>query len=287
MKTPILETITPAKAEKMLDRNTGNRKLRDGVVEKYAADMRDGHWTECIVPIAFYDNGDIADGQHRLWAILESGTTQRFFVLRDLRREAGLNIDTGLGRSLVDNARISGIDPDLTNEMVSVARALETGERQRTSMPNHQRLELVNKHREAIKWTITHGPRGQGLRNQCFMAAVARAWYHEEDKERLARFCKVLSDGFAASEDESAAVALRNYMLTKRNAHLNQVFRETFLKAQNCIRSFMRRRSITLVKIVKEEAYPLPVDKKAEVKQRVKAIIAAKKQAQRQEKKSA
>jgi len=105
LNPPVLETITPTKAHTWLNRNTSNRKLRDGWVEKYASDMRAGKWTECIVPIVFYENGDIADGQHRLWAIIESDTPQRFFVLHGLTREAGLNIDTGGGRNLVDNAR--------------------------------------------------------------------------------------------------------------------------------------------------------------------------------------
>jgi len=37
---PRVEKITPAKATTYLDRNRSNRKLRDGVAEKYADDMR-------------------------------------------------------------------------------------------------------------------------------------------------------------------------------------------------------------------------------------------------------
>ena len=74
METTI-ENISPQQAEKMLNSNKGNRKLRDGVVEKYALDMVSGNWTQCPVPISFLQNGDVADGQHRLWAIIESITT--------------------------------------------------------------------------------------------------------------------------------------------------------------------------------------------------------------------
>jgi hypothetical protein len=89
-----LESITPKKAEHYLNRNTSNRKLREGVVERYASDMAGGRWTKCAAPIVFYEDGEIADGQHRLFAIIESGKSQKFFVMRDLPRDAGLNIDT-------------------------------------------------------------------------------------------------------------------------------------------------------------------------------------------------
>lgn len=259
LSSPLLETITPRVATDWLNRNTGNRKLRDGVVDKYASDMLRGNWTECIVPIAFYENGDVADGQHRLWAIIESGTTQRFFVLRGLTREAGLNIDTGLGRSLVDNSRISGVNVDLTNEMLSIARTLDAGHRTREALSNATRLELYEKHKDAIKWVCAHGPTGKGLRNQCTMSAVARAWYNEADKERLARFCKVLSTGLIGNEDEAAAVAVRNMFLMNRNAHLNQLFRENFLRTQVAIKAFMKGKPVHRMRTPTEEPYPLPM----------------------------
>lgn len=252
-----LETITPDKAKLWLNRNTSNRKLRDGYVEKYASDMRAGKWTECIVPIVFYENGDIADGQHRLWAIVESNMTQRFFVMHGLSKEAGLNVDTGLGRSLVDNARISGINPDITNEMTAVARALESGARTNRALSNSNLLAMVERHEEVLKWVCSHGPRGKGLRNQCVMAAVARAWYYIDDKDRLARFCQVVSTGMMQDASESAAVALRNLFLTNRNAHLNQLFKANFLLVQAAIKAFMKGSPISRLRSPTEEPYPL------------------------------
>lgn len=259
MDTPVIESINPKKAEQYLNRNTSNRKLRDGCVDRYAYDMRTGAWTQCTAPIVFYENGDIADGQHRLWAIIESNTTQKFMVVRNLPREAGLNIDTGASRTLVDNARISGTGHDLNNEVLAASRAVEHGKRMADALPNSLKLQIAERHMEAVLWATKHGPRGQCIRNQCVLGAVARAWYHEEDKEKLARFCKVLTDGFADGVHESAAVALRNYLLTKRNAHLNQLFVETFNRVQNCIRAFMRGKPLTIVKSVSEEPYPLPM----------------------------
>jgi hypothetical protein len=258
-----IERISPSKAAAYLNANKANRKLREGVAEKYAEDMRNGKWTECPEPISFYDDGDLADGQHRLFAIVESETTQTFPVARGLPRSAGLNINTGLTRSLVDNARISGEDTELSNELISVARAIEEGTRSAGAMSNAQRLELVSKHREAASWAAKNGPRGKMLRNQLVLSAVARAWLHEDDADKLKRFCDVFSTGFADGDTESAAIAMRNYMLTKGStASSNALWRDTFLKMQNAISYFMRGRKLTVIKGVADEAYPIKKGKR-------------------------
>jgi hypothetical protein len=262
-----LESFSPTKASKILNNhNNLNRKLRPGLAEKYAHDMKSGTWTECVAPIVFYDDGELADGQHRLFAIVESGTTQKFFVRRGLPREAGLNIDTGLTRTLVDNAKIAGHDLQLSNELLSVTRAIEDGERslyvvagkRRAPRTNAERLEIVDKHAEAAAWAISHGPRGRLLHNAAVLAAIGRAWYWEKDKEMLARFSEVVSSGFADGEKESAAVAIRNYLMTTPNCIGSAAgWRDTFLKVQNAIHYFMRGRKLHVIKGVKSDAYPL------------------------------
>jgi hypothetical protein len=254
-----MEKVSPIKAEKWLNLNKNNRKMRDGVAERYADDMRNGRWTSCPEPIAFYDDGDLADGQHRLWAIVEAGVTIEFPVARGLSRSDGLNINTGIGRSLVDNAKISGSDRDLSNEMLSVARAVEQGKASNGKVPlsNAQRLEMVANHREAATWAVSNGPRGRGLRNAMILAAIARAWYWEADKDKLKRFCDVFASGFADGEEESAAIALRNYYLTKTAIGSGALWTDTFLKSQNAVFYFMKGRKLTVIKGIEDEQYPL------------------------------
>ena len=261
------EVIGPKQAEQLLNRNTSNRKLRTGVVEKYASDMKAGRWTESIDPIAFYTNGDLANGQHRLWAVVESKAKQEFLIIRGLSRAAGLNIDAQLMRTLVDNARISGIDADLTFSLVAVARAVAQGDRQvswrsptnkRAALTYAEQAELVNSHREECLWAIHNGPVGRYIRNAIVLAAIARAYRVEEDHERLARFAEVLGKGFSEGTQESAAIAFRNYLQSKGpHAAQSSMWRDTFLKAQNAIWYFMRGRQLTTIKSIEEERYPL------------------------------
>lgn len=267
-----VELVTPAIAEKWLNANKTNRKLRPGRAEQYAADMIACRWTECIAPIAFYDDGDLADGQHRLWAIVDSGIAQTFTIHRGLSREAGLNIDTGLGRSLVDNAHISGTDDTLSNNLISLARAIEqgdhagnikavsrkTGKVMKPILSNSERMMLVVKHREAADWAIENGPRGKLLRNALIQASMARAYMHEPNRERLKRFAEVLSTGFYEKPDETAAVAIRTYLLKAGPAaSIATNWRDTFIKVQHAIWMFMRGRPMSVTKPVGEEDYPL------------------------------
>lgn len=262
------ELVTPAKAAGWINANTGNRSLRDGVVEQYAADMKAGNWTQCTAPIAFYEDGDLADGQHRLYAVVESETEQRFIIMRGLKREDGLNIDTGLSRSLIDNGRISGKDTELSVAIVGVARAVaygmgSTGNR----LSNAQKLEMVAEHREACEWAVSHMPRSKNICNSAVMGAIARAWYWEVDKERLDKFSKVLGTGFSDGDADSAAIAMRNYLLQHAGvAAGSSMWRDTFLKVQNAIQYFMKRQRLTVIKGVKEEGYPL---KKKRVQRKV------------------
>lgn len=250
------ELITPAKAEKMLNRNNANRKLRSGVVEQYACDMISGDWGICTTPIAFYENGDVADGQHRLWAVVDSGKSQHFIVLRGLKRPDGLNIDTGLGRSAVDGAHISGLDPTLNSNIVSASRSIEEGVATHARSSNSVKLAIARKHREAAQFAVSY-VRGKKIANGAVMGAVGRAWY-KVDKEKLHRFCEVLTTGQSLGLHESAAVTLRNYLLSaEANLASSALWADTFRRTQRCIKNFIKGSQMLQLRSVDVEEYPL------------------------------
>lgn len=96
------ETITPARAEKYLERNTDNRRLRAQTVSRYAKDMQAGNWQVTGDPIVFNTNGDLIQGQHRLHACIEANTPFETLVMRNASPAAYTVMDTGEKRTLAD-----------------------------------------------------------------------------------------------------------------------------------------------------------------------------------------
>lgn len=250
------ELITPKKAEQYLKLNTNNRALRSGVAEKYAADMRDGQWLENPQPIMFYEDGSLADGQHRLWAVIESDVPTRFYVIRGASKKIALNIDTGLGRGLLDNAKIAGGAEHMNHTSIGASSFIHYGTHYGKPLSNAQRLELVRKYQEPISWALAHMSKKRYVSTAVVMAAVGRAYMHEKDLERLAEFCDILGSGMPKGPEDQAAVAIRNYIL-EIGSRIARDRRDVFLKTMNAIKYFMRRKPLTVIKGQKEEAYPL------------------------------
>lgn len=98
IRTAIVE-INPKKAVEMLTKNKHNRKKRPGHVAFLARAMRIGSFETTHQGIAFDDNGDLVDGQHRLYAIVESNTTQTMLVTYGV---SSVNLDNGLSRTMTD-----------------------------------------------------------------------------------------------------------------------------------------------------------------------------------------
>lgn len=260
VKYPIYTIITPAQATKWLESNTNNRNIRKSIVRKYAVDMKSGNWSKCTTPISFYINGELADGQHRLQAIVEANTPQKFFILRGLSKQDGLNIDTGLARTAVDAGKINGEFGILSNELLAVTRGVYDGTgASREGLNSHtHKLKVLELFRDCAEWAIKNVPKMKYISNAVVLSAIARAYLYENDKIKLKRFCEVLSSGLANNSSEHAAVALRNYLIQNgKVAHSTALWTSTFKKSQNAIKYFMQGKPLNIIKEISSEVYPL------------------------------
>lgn len=101
--------VTPAVAKRWLSRNVRNRPIRKGEVAKYARDMKAGAWQVTGEAIKFDTNGALADGQHRLTAVIESGATVNMLVVRGVSPEAQAVMDSGNKRTAADALHFGGV----------------------------------------------------------------------------------------------------------------------------------------------------------------------------------
>ena len=110
--------VTPVLARQWLDnRMECQRKVRPTHVHRLAADMRAGRFhlsPDCIVIIKGY----LANGQHRLEAVIESGKTILMLVLTSEDETLYTVIDSGIPRTVGDTL----IGLPYCNKMASVAR---------------------------------------------------------------------------------------------------------------------------------------------------------------------
>jgi hypothetical protein len=71
MRTDLVQ-ITPDMARNMLTSNPVNRRLSERAVSDLAKAILNNDWQITHQGIAFYDDGTLADGQHRLTAVVKA-----------------------------------------------------------------------------------------------------------------------------------------------------------------------------------------------------------------------
>jgi hypothetical protein len=108
-----VEIVTPELAAKWLEeRNNNNRvlnnPLKDRTVESYASDMKADKWHLTGDAIKFDTNGDLLDGQHRLWACVLADTPFETMVVHNVDPDARIVIDTGKKRTLGHYLQMTG-----------------------------------------------------------------------------------------------------------------------------------------------------------------------------------
>jgi hypothetical protein len=86
-----IEKITPAKASAYVATvdTSKQRPLKQKKIDDYAAAMSHGHWVLTHQGIAFDDEGNLCDGQHRMHAVIKSGATVEMQVTRNLIQKQG------------------------------------------------------------------------------------------------------------------------------------------------------------------------------------------------------
>ena len=104
--------VTPEMAKEWVKKISPEkqRKLNQSRCVEYAEQMKAGLWGLSTDAIGFSTDNHLINGQHRLYAVILSNTTQRFLVVYDLPPESLNNIDIGLSR------RIGQFNNDIPNK---------------------------------------------------------------------------------------------------------------------------------------------------------------------------
>ncbi len=105
-----IELVTPETAVAWLEHAADNRKFSQGHCDRLGRAMDDGEWRVSSQGVGLDYRGRCMDGQHRLWAIVQTGVSVWLVVVRGLDPDAIRAIDDTRKRTLNDDFRIEGRD---------------------------------------------------------------------------------------------------------------------------------------------------------------------------------
>jgi hypothetical protein len=252
-------TITPSQAVNWLEHaNNHNRSVSDRIVQQYARDMRAGRWRLSHQSIAFDPRGNLIDGQHRLWAVVEAAVPVEMHVWFNVDPASQMVIDMGRPRRLADNLRLGGGLPNAgTNELACLRAMLGRGGC--PPLTPEEARQAMERHGEAVAFALEHlAPIGQkGIITAEVRAVVARAWY-SADLKRLKRFCEVLRTCVVEEPAEKTVVLLRTVLSTRGGGSV-PLRQERYGKTERALAAYLQGQE-PLVKLysMADELFPLP-----------------------------
>ena len=239
--------ITPKLALAWLEANTHNRAIRQHKVDEYARDMGRGDWILTHQGIAFNCNGTLVDGQHRLWAVIESKKTIPMAVSHGLAVESQLVIDCPEVRRTADFLTLTDIWGVVPRLHGAVLKRMMQGASARGGRLTHtEEAEAYGFHRQAIKFAVDcFSRRAPRLSSAAVFAVIARAYYSAFEKDDIRVFCEMLVTGKTTKRPRDASViVLRDaliYGLHGRALPSTEIYR----KVQHALETFLENRVIT------------------------------------------
>ena len=261
----ITMTITPEKALHWLETaNLRNRPISQSHINKLASDMKNGEWELSHEAIAFDPHGILIDGQHRLWAIVESDRPMHLPVAFNVPSEAMRAITGGKPRSVVDVLKIGNKDGNVSTHHTSTLRSMLGGMSCPPSLTVRETSEQLAIHRKAVDFAVRHlsSCSCKGICNATTRAVIARAWY-SADSELLIRFCELLTSGIISHiPSATALVSLRQYLMTNTGSSSVQR-REKYGRTARALKAFLKGESLNKLIPATKELFPLPKEKKA------------------------
>lgn len=103
-------TVDPDKAIELLGTTIGNRSLNRGHVKNIATAMRQGRYRDHIYdPLRITSDGYLADGHHRLHALIDSGTTHEMMVVTGYTYDDFLWMDQNIKRNTTHTFQVLGL----------------------------------------------------------------------------------------------------------------------------------------------------------------------------------
>jgi hypothetical protein len=251
--------VAPEDASGMMDRNYDrNRALRRTWVDYLAHTMVEETFYPTHQGIAFDEDGQLIDGQHRLEAIRKSGRGQWLLVATGIPRSAVLAMDRHARRRESDQIRVATDDLFPTYHDVSIARAMHLGFRADPTvrLDGQELVDFLRARGAAIAFAQRHFSSSGYHRNAMVRGAIAKAFYHA-DHDRLDEFMVILNSGLTNGPQDLGAIRVRD--LVGRGVSNSGVARRDLIrKTCAALVYFLDHKPISKLYAIAEDPFPLP-----------------------------
>ncbi len=256
-------TVTPDMARRLLlSSNKQNRNLRPGVVDKYARDMAAGNWRTTHQGLAFYVDGSLCDGQHRLAAVIRADMAIVFMVTYDVPRESGRSVDLHAQRQAYDALRIGGAPQWLDKTAVSIVRALMCGlgSSRGSTWSVDMLLDYALQYADQVQFAASLiANKKRNITTAGLAASYMCALCAGEDPEDLRRFSTAMVTGEISGPSENAAIRLREYLMFSSDAWSGTGRFSSTKRSQRAIQAFCRSTPLSKLYEPEKLIYPIPV----------------------------
>lgn len=272
MRSEVL-MITPEAAAEMLRKNSRNRALMLSHVQSLASQMKAGQFRTTHQGIAFLEDGTLADGQHRLAAIVMSGVTVKMMVTVGLTSKEVDAVDWNTTpRRLHDVYRMTGESPDswLTDKTaigvinVLMRRFAKQGGGRKLQGDIVAIRSFYNHYRVILDPIFSQFFRLKGDEKRTAhsnaIAVYASCYYASTiELDTLGRFHKIISTGEYNSTvpGEFVAISFRESLLRERNIWRDDPIR-TAKRMMRAIQAFAAGEDIRFVQTPEKFIYIIP-----------------------------
>ncbi len=248
--------VTPAMAEYYLGKNTANRRVSERRVKTYERDLLNGNFGTTHQGIAFYDDGSLADGQHRLIAIVRSETPAELLVVSGIKKKDAIHIDSGRARSMSDSIKIGGLSEWIEKRHIAMMNLIADPYR----LTADETISWLDNMEESANFAVDHlSTNKRNLTNSAIQAAIALAHFYGEEPEKLAHFCKVFLSGIPDGNKDIIIIRLRDDFMNNTGGGGSEK-RDRFWKAQRAIQIYTSGEKIKRLVLPKEPVWVYAVD---------------------------
>lgn len=253
--------VTPDIARAMLGHNEVNRTLRDPHVQELATSISHRTFDVTHQGIAFWKNGILADGQHRLLAIIEANAPATLLVVVGL--DYTPHIDRGLKRTESDVIRMAKPGMRWVNKQTTaIINILWTEFPKLNLITLEDKIQYLKAYTPSIQFSLnTYKKPGKHLSSSAIYAAFMCAHADGCDPEKLTRAAKALSTGMNPSDGLDPYIntifALRNWLMNLAMNSGNWKNHIIFYASAQTLKNYLNNKSIKQIRL--PESFPFSV----------------------------